>query len=289
MGEHQREGGIVADGTYIAEVIGEPLQFGHQRPEPDSPRRHRHLQRCLDGASEGKGIGDGRITGRAAGKLCAARDVGTGHQPVDPLVDVTQPLFQPHDGLARGSKAEMSRLDDAGMDRTNRDLVEALTFDGQEPIGRRRNRLLRGRIGLCRQGAADIPAAVVEPRARVGQPLRCQSIEVSHRAFETDGRRVAGADARETAASGGQADDGQAVNVGDRHVHHVRLAPFADERQFAGGERRDGCAPGVGIDHDPHPRPVARDRCSASGEGVARGHPSSLAICSNQTTSIGGM
>ncbi len=30
MGMHQREGGIVADGAEIAEVIGNPLQLGHQ-------------------------------------------------------------------------------------------------------------------------------------------------------------------------------------------------------------------------------------------------------------------
>ena len=31
MGVHQREGGVVADRADVAEMIGEPLEFRHQR------------------------------------------------------------------------------------------------------------------------------------------------------------------------------------------------------------------------------------------------------------------
>ena len=34
MGMHEREGGIVADGADIAEMIGEPFELGHQRSQP---------------------------------------------------------------------------------------------------------------------------------------------------------------------------------------------------------------------------------------------------------------
>ena len=35
MGKHQREGRVVADGADIAEMVGQPLQLGHQRAQPD--------------------------------------------------------------------------------------------------------------------------------------------------------------------------------------------------------------------------------------------------------------
>ena len=61
MGQHQREGGVVADGADVADVIGQPLQLRHQRPKPEGAWRHFDLQRGLHRAGEGIGIGDGRI------------------------------------------------------------------------------------------------------------------------------------------------------------------------------------------------------------------------------------
>ena len=62
----------------------------------------------------------------------AAVEVGAGHQPLDALVDVAEPLLEPHDGLAVGGEAEMPGLDDAGMHRADRDLVQALALGRQE-------------------------------------------------------------------------------------------------------------------------------------------------------------
>ncbi len=64
------------------------------------------------------------------------------HQPLDAAMDIAQPLFQPHDGLAIAGEAEMAGLDDARMDRPHGHLVQPLAFHGQKGIGRRvgRNR-----------------------------------------------------------------------------------------------------------------------------------------------------
>ena len=35
MGVQQREGGVVGDEADIVDVVGNPLQLGHERPEPD--------------------------------------------------------------------------------------------------------------------------------------------------------------------------------------------------------------------------------------------------------------
>ena len=58
-------------------------------------------------------------------------------QPVDALVHVAEPLLQPRHGLAVGGEAEMAGLDDAGMHRPDRNLVQALALDRQEFVGRR--------------------------------------------------------------------------------------------------------------------------------------------------------
>ena len=110
--------------------------------------------------------------------FAAAVEVGAGHQAFDALVDIAEPLLQPHDRLAVGGEAEMAGLDDAGMDRADRDLVQALAFGGEEAIGAAAARPLR--IGAAER-MAHAPAAVVEPGALVEQALRLEPEEVADR------------------------------------------------------------------------------------------------------------
>ena len=70
---------------------------------------------------------------------------GALHQRLDALVHVAEPLLQPHHGFAVGGEAEMAGLDDAGMHRADRNLVQALAFDRQERVGRRASPARRSR------------------------------------------------------------------------------------------------------------------------------------------------
>ena len=75
---------------------------------------------------------------------------GAGHQRLDALVHVAEALFEPHHGLAVGGEAEMSRLDDAGVHRPDRNLMQRFAFDGQEIVGRRAcGGALRAPSGCC--------------------------------------------------------------------------------------------------------------------------------------------
>ena len=69
VGVHQRERGVVADRADVAEMVGEPLELGHQRAQPDRARRRLDAERRLDGAGEGERIGDGAVARDAAGEL----------------------------------------------------------------------------------------------------------------------------------------------------------------------------------------------------------------------------
>ena len=91
--------------------------------------------RRFDGAGEGERIGDRAVARDAAGEPRRPAEIGAGHQALDALVDVAQPLLQAHDGLAIGGEAEMAGLDDAGMDRTDRDLMQAFALGGEKRIG----------------------------------------------------------------------------------------------------------------------------------------------------------
>ena len=102
-------------------------------------RRHLDAERCFDRPRKGKRVGHSAVAGGAAGELAPRDRRGARHQPFDALVHVAEPFLQPHDRFAIGGEAEMAGLDDAGMHRADRDLVQALALDGQEGVGRARD------------------------------------------------------------------------------------------------------------------------------------------------------
>ena len=106
---HHRERRIVADRADVAEMIGQPLEFRHQRAQVDRARRRLYLQRRFGGVREGEGIGDRAVAGGAAGELCRVVERRAGHQRLDALVHIAEPLLQSHDMLAIGGEAEMAR------------------------------------------------------------------------------------------------------------------------------------------------------------------------------------
>jgi hypothetical protein len=93
------------------------------------PCRRLDPERGLDRARERIGIGDGRVAGDTADQGRGTVELGSRHQSLDALVDITEALFQPHHRFAIGGEAEMPRLDDAGMDRTDRDLMQPFALD----------------------------------------------------------------------------------------------------------------------------------------------------------------
>ena len=190
FGEGQREGGIVADGADVAEMIGEALKLGHQRAEPHGARRNIDLKRGFDRLREGERVSHGAVARGAAGELRALVERGAGHQRLGALVHITEPLFEPHHRLAVGGEAEMPWLDDAGMDRADRDLVQILSLNGQEGVG----------VGFdCtlsplaeRMGHA--PETEIEPMSRICGACGFVAIKVGDGALEPDRRRVMHAD-----------------------------------------------------------------------------------------------
>ena len=130
----------------------------------------------------------------------------------------------------------MPGLDDAGVHRADRDLVQVLAFHRQERIG--------GRLG-----------AVIQPGARVGQPHGFDPVQIAQRALQPDRRRMQRADRGITSVGTGDrqhADRRRRVRLQQRHVHLARLAPQARQRAV---RRRRGVPPPAAM--PPHRRPHA--------------------------------
>ena len=238
MRVHQREGSVVADRADIAEMIGEPLQFRHQRAQTDRARGGASKPSAASTArAKAMRIGDGAVAGDARRRAAPLRERRAAHQRVDALVDIAEPLFQPHHGFAVGGEAEMAGLDDAGMNRSDRNLMQALAFDRQE------------RISGCSAGAGAAapsgcarPAAVIEPGPRVGRADRLPVRTGSRMArSKPDRRRMQRADRRKIAVAASKADnrDIAALVVDQRHVHGRRragIAPQAEQRRASCGQ-----------------------------------------------------
>ncbi len=241
MGEHEGEGGVVADRADVAEMIGEPLELGHHAAQGVRPRRRLGAERGLDGAGEGDGVGDGGVAADPSRELGGALEARAAHQRVDALVGVAEPLLEPHDRLAAGVEAEMARLDDPGVDRADRNLMQARSLGFEEGVG-----VGRAVVGCAvPERMAQRPAAVIEPAAAVRRAEREEAVEVAGRPLEPAGRRMQRREGGKGAAVAEACRRRRASPSASRTAepHPALVAPQADERRLAGGHAAAGLEP----------------------------------------------
>ena len=101
-------------------------------------------------------------------------------------MDVAEALLEPNDRFAVGGETEVAGLDDAGVHRSDRNLVQALALGGQKSIGLR----LLISILAGAERAPHAPRSMVKPRPRVRKALRDQPVKVTQGAFQPDGGRM---------------------------------------------------------------------------------------------------
>ena len=112
-------------------------------------------------------------------------------EPVDALVDVSEALLEPRYGLAVGGEAEMARLNNAGVHRTDGYLMQSLAVHGLKCIV---GRIPKQRWFPRTERRAQPPRAVIEPRSFIGRTSRGVAIEIHDCAFEPDRGRMIFAD-----------------------------------------------------------------------------------------------
>ena len=172
------ERSVIADRAEIAEMVGDALKLGHRGAYGVGALRDFDTKCALDGAGESQPVGDRRVTRKPRDHRRGLGGRPADHQHLDAFVHIAEPSLEPHHGFARGGKAEMSRLDDAGVHRADWNLMQGFALDRQEVV--------RG-FGAA---MAPRPLAMVEPWPIVGQALWLEAVEIARRAFEADRGRA---------------------------------------------------------------------------------------------------
>src|SRR5205807_4752841 len=131
-----REGRVVADRAEGAQGVCGALELGHDAAQPHGARWRPEIERALPRLHEGPRAGDRAVTREPRRDARGWLEILTGHELFDALVGVAETLFEAHYRLAARREAKVAGLDDSGMDRTDRDLVQAWSFGGQEAIRR---------------------------------------------------------------------------------------------------------------------------------------------------------
>ena len=124
-----------ADVAQIADMVVEPLEFGQKNARHPRAGRDNRPGQALDGAAEGHGVGDGAD---ATGVLHDGQGGIEGRaldQPLEAAMGVEEARVEMQDGLAHGRKAEVTRLDDPGVDRPDGQLIDAVAVRDEMPIG----------------------------------------------------------------------------------------------------------------------------------------------------------
>src|SRR5579872_4413883 len=124
----------------------------------------------------------------------------------------------------------MTGLDNARMDWSDRQLMNALSFDGKESVilGWPSVVSLRGKRGM------HAPFTVIEPGARIRQADRNKCEQIGDGALKTDRRwmyssygRIAAVGARDAQHQ----DAAQVIGIRDGHMNSPRLAPEPEQDQ----------------------------------------------------------
>ena len=209
------DAGVVADRAHIAHMVRKTLQLGHDAAQHLGPRRNIPAQRLFHGLRERETIGDRAISGDPRGDFGRLIDRSACAERLYALVHIAEPLFEADDCLPVGSKPEMARLDNAGVNGAHRNLMQAHAFDGQEAVP----------LFVSRWPAW--PHAMVEPGPVVGQPDGICAVKVAHRPFQPHRGRMMKANRRIGAILHRKGKDGSPMHVGSRqsHVHPAVIEP----------------------------------------------------------------
>src|SRR6185437_2231091 len=152
----------------VAQVIRDPLALETERAKPDCARRRRDIREALDRLCVRPRVGDGAVPRDSSGELRAVDDRQRFEALLDALVRITEALLEAQHLLADDLEAEVAGLDDAGVYRPHRNLVDTLAFDPDERVVLFAG--LPARIGLevaPQRKAVDRPAREPQPRALV--------------------------------------------------------------------------------------------------------------------------
>ena len=122
------ERGAGADVADVADVVVEPLQLERDAPDEPGPRRDVDAGNLLERLAVAQPVRDRADAADTLGDVERVERREPLHALLQPAMRVEQARVEVEHGLADRREAEVARLDDAGVDRADRDLEDALAF-----------------------------------------------------------------------------------------------------------------------------------------------------------------
>src|SRR6185437_9126505 len=112
----------------IGDMICNSLQFKQDRAHELRAPRDLNLRGLLDGLTERRAVGKGRVARDALGQKDRAVNGETLEELLGSFVRVEHAQLQVQDRLTGDREVEVARLDDAGMNGANGNLEDALSI-----------------------------------------------------------------------------------------------------------------------------------------------------------------
>ena len=197
VGHHESDVG--GDRPDIADVVADAFQFQQDRPHDARARGKFDLRGGLDGLAERGSVREGRIARDALRQENGAMDGHVFEQLLGALVGIEHAQLQIQNRLAGHGEIEVAGLDDAGMDRSHRNLEDAFPQRGPVDVAlsfERRQHLAQGKI--LAQGMNVGPVIVQRDAARIGMSAGFQAEPVLDFAFLPVHRGQVGGERRKT-------------------------------------------------------------------------------------------
>src|SRR5262249_13359969 len=126
------ESGVVDDHADVADVVVNTLELEPDDAEPAGARRHGDAGQLLDRLAVSEDVTNARVAGDALGERGCRVEREPLEELLGALVDEAESRLEVHDRLALDAEAEVTGLDDPGVDRPHGDLEDALAFDAPE-------------------------------------------------------------------------------------------------------------------------------------------------------------
>ena len=126
IGQGGQEAHVARQRAQIADMVGNPFQLQGHAAEELPAGRHAGCAEGLHGAAVGGRMSGGAVAGQGLGVMDRARTGSAQHRPFHAAMLVAQGDFQMVDRLTMALEAEMAGLDNASVDRTDRDLMDLL-------------------------------------------------------------------------------------------------------------------------------------------------------------------
>src|SRR5450830_591026 len=166
----------------VADVVVEPLQLERDAADQPRPWRHRNPGDLLKRLAKAQAVRNRADAADALGDGESGQRREPLHALFQPAMRVEQTCVEMQHGLADRGKTEMTRFDDTGVNRADRDLEHALAFADEvhKLVGGIDWDAPRSIESLAQREHAPWPAVMDHQRTGIGVPNRDDAKQILH-------------------------------------------------------------------------------------------------------------